>query len=86
MTTWYVSRSGKDTDGDITSLCGESPTRFHHAKSLVIQNKTGGDKYIVWVAGHPQVEVLVRERYGKPYLTTNPDSYGPNNLDNLDNC
>ena len=81
--TWYVNGSGK-LDGDIVSLCGSG---WHHEKLLVMSNKAlHGHRYYVNVQDAPLVEVHVRYRNGKPYLTTGPDGYAPNNLDNLRDC
>lgn len=44
-----------------------------------------GESFHVLVQGR-QVEVIAKAREGKKYLTTNPDGFKPNNLDELPNC
>lgn len=81
--TLQVTKSKKDLDGDITGLCGYG---WNHSKSEVIGNlRTGLNSYFVSVNGR-SVYVRIGTRRGRPYLTTAPDDYSPNNLDNLENC
>lgn len=78
-----VTRSQKNSDGDITGLCGSGWT---HSKSQVIRNITADSSaYYVSVAGRT-VYVRVRTRNGADYLTTSADGYVPNNLDDLPDC
>jgi hypothetical protein len=44
-----------------------------------------GEFFYVLVQGR-QVTVIAKAREGKKYLTTNPDGFKPNNLDELPNC
>ena len=47
--------------------------------------RTGAQRYYVSVGGR-EVNVRVGTRNGKDYLTTSPDGYSPNNLDDLPDC
>ncbi|APF32858.1 DUF3892 domain-containing protein [Microbacterium paludicola] len=78
-----VTGSKKNTDGDITGLCGSG---WSHTKSEVVTNiQSGRESYYVSVNGR-QVMVGARIRNGAYYLTTAPDGYKPNNLDDLRDC
>ena len=78
-----VRRTGKDRDGDITSLCGD---RWSVPKVQAIRDiKTGANRYYVAEAS-PSVWVVVRSRGGVEYLTTPADCHKSNNLDNLPDC
>ncbi|ROP72947.1 uncharacterized protein DUF3892 [Frigoribacterium sp. PhB107] len=81
--TQQVTKSKKDRDGDITGLCGAA---WSHTKSQAVTN-IGADRwaYSVLAAGQTTY-VRVGTRNGKDYLTTNADSTGRNNLDNLPDC
>lgn len=81
--TQQVTRSKKDRDGDITGLCGAA---WRHTKSQAVANIVADRQaYSVSVGGRTTY-VRVGTRKGIDYLTTNADDYGPNNLDNLDDC
>lgn len=78
-----VTKSKKDRDGDIIGLCGAG---WNHSKSTAASNiRRDATAYYVSVAGR-RVYVKVRTRNGNDYLTTNPDGFKPNNLDDLDDC
>lgn len=78
-----VTRSGKDRDGDITSLCSNG---WSHPKTQAVSAiRNDSSAYYVSVSGQT-VYVRVGTRNGRDYLTTSPDGYSPNNLDNLPNC
>ena len=78
-----VRRSGKDRDGDITSLCG---TGWSVTKSQAVREiNTGTNRYYVAEAT-PSVWVQVRTRGQVQYLTTEADGISPNNLGRLPNC
>lgn len=81
--TQQVTSSKKDRDGDITGLCGSS---WSDTKSQAVSN-IGVDRQAYSVsAGGQTTYVRVGKRNGNDYLTTNPDSSGLNNLDNLPDC
>lgn len=78
-----VTKSKKDRDGDIIGLCGYG---WSHTKAQAVSNiRTGAQRYYVSVGGR-EVNVRVGTRNGKDYLTTSPDGYSPNNLDDLPDC
>lgn len=78
-----VTRSKKNSDGDIVGLCGAGWSR---TKSEAVRD-IGIDSWAYYVAvNRRNVYVRVGNRGGVPYLTTNPDGYRPNNLDDLPNC
>jgi|GEM_PF-487966 len=81
-----VTQTGKDTDGDITSLCrpGEYWSPRRKADAIAdIENRT--HRYFVNEAGY-ESEVHVVERGGRKHLRTYADATSKNNLDNLPNC
>ena len=83
MASLRVRRSGKDQDGDITSLCSDWGVVL---KSRAIREiKAGTNRYYVEEAS-PAVDVKVRTRSQVEYLTTEADSVSRNNLDNLPDC
>lgn len=81
-----VTRSRKDRDGDITTLCnpseGWSPRRKADAISD-IDNST--HSYFVLVNG-ARVAIRVVDGPSGPYLRTAPDQTSRNNLDDLPDC
>ncbi|MCT1654338.1 DUF3892 domain-containing protein [Brachybacterium muris] len=78
-----VTRSGKDRDGDITSLCGNG---WSHPKAQAVAAiRNDSSAYYVSVGGQTAY-VRVGTRNGKDYLTTSRDGYSANNLDNLPDC
>jgi len=81
--TQQVTKSKKDSDGDITGLCGAA---WSHTKSQAVQNIKGDKQAYSVFAGGLTTYVRVGTRGGKDYLTTNADSTGRNNLDNLPDC
>lgn len=74
-----VTRTGKDGDGDITSLCGDG---FRDSKATAIANINANANayYVEEVAPRVYVEVV----YG--HLRTTADETDANNLDNLPPC
>lgn len=78
-----VTRSGKDRDGDITSLCGNG---WSHPKAQAVAAiRNDSSAYYVSVGGQTAY-VRVGTRNGNDYLTTSRDGYSANNLDNLPDC
>ena len=79
-----VTKTGKDSDGDILSLCGPSIGRVW--RSVAIANiKQDPTSYYV-AEETPSVYVKVGIRNGVEYLTTYADGHSRNNLDNLPDC
>lgn len=83
MANRQVKRSGKDRDGDITSLCGAWGSVSKAQAIKDIEART--NRYYVAEAS-PSVWVLVRGQGNRKYLTTEADGRSRNNLDNLDDC
>ena len=83
MANRHVTRSGKDRDGDITALCGN----FGRVPKIdaIRDIHTGIHVYYTEVNGR-RANVRVVTVNGVQHLTTNPDGYKPNNLDNLPDC
>lgn len=80
---YAVTRSQKDREGDIIGLCGAG---WNHTKDQVVTNiRLRGYTYSVTV-GSRTTYVRVAIKSGNYYLTTNPDGFTPNNLDDLPDC
>lgn len=78
-----VTKSKKDRDGDIIDLYGYG---WSHTKSRAVPNiRAGAQRYYVSVGGR-EANVRVGTRNGRDHLTTSPDGYSPNNLDDLADC
>ena len=78
-----VTRSQKDSSGDIIGLCGVG---WSHNKATAVSNiRRDTWAYYVSVNGR-SVYVRVGSRNGQNYLTTAPDNYSPNNLSDLPDC
>lgn len=75
-----VTKSSKNSDGDIIGLCGAT---WKVSKSDAIRDiRNDPSSYDV----SPGVYVRVATRNGQPYLTTDADGSSRNNLDNLEDC
>lgn len=82
-----VTRSRKNSDGDITALCSSGAAWSPRYKADAIRDIESGDhRYFVRV-GVDEVDIRVVDhpRYGK-YLRTDPDRTTRNNLDDLPDC
>lgn len=78
-----VKKTGKDSDGDITKLCGDWGSR---SKALAISDiEDSTHTYYVREAGY-RSDVHVAGTGNSKYLRTYADSVSANNLDNLPNC
>lgn len=78
--THRVTNTSKDSDGDITGLCG---TTWRVPKEEAIRD-IRNDRHSYDVA--PGVYVRVATRGATQYLTTDADSTSTNNLNNLKDC
>ncbi len=82
-----VPRTGKNTQGDITSLCGEAGASWSprsKANAIAdIENRLH-TYYVPWNSGRTEIRV-VNGATGK-YLRTDRDSTPRNNLLDLPNC
>lgn len=81
-----VTKTGKNTDGDITSLCNPGMSWSPRKKQDAIGDIEGRvHRYYVNEAGY-ETDVNVVSRDGKKHLQTTADSTSRNNLDNLPDC
>lgn len=79
-----VTKTGKDADGDITSLCGGWGTT---AKATAISEiERGTNTYFVQDALARRADVHVVNGATGKYLRTDPNSACSDNLDNLPDC
>ena len=79
-----VTRTGKDTDGDITSLCGGWGSVTKAAAIREIEALT--NTYYVQDAYSRRANVHVVNGATGKYLRTDPTSSCSDNLDNLPDC
>ncbi|MCU7867445.1 MAG: DUF3892 domain-containing protein [Candidatus Thiodiazotropha sp. (ex Lucinoma borealis)] len=82
-----VRRTGKDRDGDITSLCNPGDLWSPRHKADAIRDIEQGlhRYYIPWSNGNSTLIRVVNGPTGK-YLRTDRDNTTRNNLDDLPNC
>ncbi|WP_040314180.1 DUF3892 domain-containing protein [Bacteriovorax sp. BAL6_X] len=86
MLSREIKRVQKDTRDNITGVCNAGNYWSPRKASEVISDiKSGSYAYFVKVGGN-KVDVLVKSNGGSEYLTTAPDNYSSNNLDNLPPC
>lgn len=79
-----VTRSGKDTNGNITSLCGGWGSVA--TATAIREIDSGTNTYFVQDGYGRRADVhVVTGAYGK-YLRTDPNATCSDNLDNLPNC
>ena len=81
-----VRKTGKDADGDITSLCNDGAYWSPRSKSGAISDIESGTHtyHVPWNSGRTEIRV-VNGPTGK-YLRTDRDSTTKNNLDDLPDC
>ena len=79
-----VTKSGKDSDGDITALCNGFGRVSKAAAISHIEHAT--HSYYVQDSLGRTAEVEVYTRLGVKHLRTDPDSSCSNNLDNIPDC
>lgn len=78
-----VTRTEKGGDGDITALCGDFGLV---PKAIAVRDiRARTHVYYTNVLGLPAT-IRVVSVGGVPHLTTHPDRYRPNNLENLPPC
>ena len=86
MAERQVTRSRKDSDGDITALCNPAQLWSPRSKAGAISDiETGAHRYYVGGYGGRVYVSVVNGPNGK-YLRTTADPYSSNNLDNLPDC
>ena len=81
-----VTKTGKDKDGDIISLCNPQELWLYRSKQNAIHDIESGTHtyYVPWPEGRTEIRV-VRGARGK-YLRTDRDHTTKNNLDDLPDC
>jgi len=81
-----VRKTGKDKDGDITSLCNAGSSWSPRSKSGAISDIECGTHtyHVPWKSGKTNIRV-VNGPNGK-YLRTDSDDTNKNNLDDLPDC
>jgi hypothetical protein len=81
-----VYKTGKDSYGDIVSLCNDSAFWSPRSKSAAISDIESGlhTYHVPWQSGRTEIRV-VQGPNGK-YLRTDADNTTRNNLDDLPNC
>ena len=87
MATRYVTKTRKDSEGDITALCNGSESWSPRMKAGAITDIEGGTHsyYVSWPEGKPPQFGVVNGSTGK-YLRTDRDETTRNNLDDLPDC
>ncbi len=87
MSDRAIRKTGKDRDGDITSLCNAGDYWSPRNKADAIRDIDSGlhRYYVPWRDGQPTWIRVVNGPHGK-YLRTDKDSTTKNNLDDLPNC
>ena len=80
-----IYKTGKDSDGDITSLCNDRESWSPVSKADAIRH-IENVTHSYWSNGDIKARIIVATRDGKKYLTTVPDADKKNNLDNLPDC
>lgn len=84
MTDRRVNRSGKDRDGDITSLCGVWGSTPKATAIREIEYST--HRYYVEDRYGRTATVHVYQSGGRKHLRTDPNATCSDNLDNLPDC
>jgi hypothetical protein len=84
MATRQVLRTRKDSNGEITHLCGAGFTISEADAIAEIEKRVNA--YNVQVPGVGAVDVVVRQGRYRKYLTTDPDKTTTNNLAVLPDC
>ncbi len=82
-----VTKTGKNRDGDITSLCGDGAAWSPRSKADAISDIKNGlhTYYVSWPEKRTEIRVVPDKTKGD-YLRTDRDSTTKNNLDDLPNC
>ena len=87
MAKRYVTRSGKDRDGDITRLCNPGADWSPRTKASAIADIDGGThEYWVNWTNAPETRIRVVAGTNGKYLRTDRDTTSRNNLDDLTDC
>lgn len=82
-----VRQTGKDDEGDITSLCNQAMSWSPRSKSNAISDiESDTHSYYVKGQGGTRIDIHVVNGPTGKYLRTDPDKTSSNNLDDLPNC
>jgi hypothetical protein len=81
-----VTKTGKDRDGDITSLCNSGSSWSPRSKASAIQDIESGDHtyYVQW--SNKKTNIRVVDGPTGKYLRTDRDDTTRNNLLDLPDC
>lgn len=83
----YVTKTGKDEDGDITKLCNDDAAWSPRLSEDAIGDiESGGHEYWVSWPGEEETEIHVVRGVTRKYLRTDRDDTSANNLDDLPDC
>lgn len=82
-----VRKTGKNRDGDITSLCNAGDYWSPRSKADAIRDIEQGlhTYHVPWTSGRTEIRVVNDPVKGK-YLRTDRDNTTRNNLDDLPDC
>lgn len=87
MSDRKVTRTRKDSDGDILALCGDGAFWSPRERQDAISDIEGNHhRYFVDVQGVGEVDIHVVKGTTGKYLRTDPDRTSRNNLDDLPDC
>jgi hypothetical protein len=87
MAKRYVRATGKNSQGDITSLCNSSEAWSPRSKANAISDiESGTHEYWVNWLNSPETQIRVVNGQSGKYLRTDRDSTSRNNLDDLPDC
>jgi hypothetical protein len=87
MAKRYVTKTGKDRDGDITKLCQPDQAWSPRLKADAISDiESGTHEYWVNWTHYPETKIRVVNGANGKYLRTDRDSTSRNNLDDLPDC
>lgn len=82
-----ISKTKKDSDGDIIALCNPGEPWSPVSKDQAIREIDGGmHEYYTDILGQRAKIIVVKDHNGKKFLRTDKDSSTSNNLGELPNC
>lgn len=81
-----ITRSKKNSDGDILAICNQEAWWSPVTKSQAIKDIDSKTHSYYVVIGYQEVDIHVVNGKNGPYLRTDPDKTSTNNLDNLPDC
>lgn len=81
-----VRKTGKNAQGDITSLCDDGAAWSPRQKAAAVQDIESGlhTYHVPWTTGRTEIRVVAGP--GGKYLRTDRDATTRNNLDDLPDC